>query len=468
MPLFGALRDVALVGCDTDVPARLGKILAEQLPPSLLAGRHGYELARTSAPVVGDRHHAPQRTERHAARRDRRACDVGSLSAADREHLHPIARGNRPDTPGEADRADDEPCGPRSRTEPLMNDRRRRLFRLRRRRWRPRGVAIRRRERRPRARLPASPQDDPERYERHDDDHRFLEPDAGGVRQEDGQREPDDVEREVQDDAGEQTEVKVEEAESDRRDDELDGTRKRGLCRIRRVSRAEDDGLYREGDDDEQLAFAESVADERCAGDWNRAEQALFPEPRLERVGNRRQPRHVRREDIGVEQCLRWRPPAEHTRRDDVESDVVGEEHRHEQEAGGGAGQDGRRTTRALRPHVPELRVRSERTPCERLRRHERQRHERREADERRHERRHLTGDEGPPRHGRVVGHPHQRPLVEGRQGLQRADDGAPDRGLSPQHVAAAQHEEEADADAADHVEEHHADDRADADGFVS
>ena len=75
------------------------------------------------------------------------------------------------------------------------------------------------------------------------DDHRLLEPDAGRVGEEDRQREPDDVEREVQDDAGQQAEVEVEQAEADRRDDQLDRPRVRRLRRIRRVAGAEDDRL---------------------------------------------------------------------------------------------------------------------------------------------------------------------------------------------------------------------------------
>ena len=70
-------------------------------------------------------------------------------------------------------------------------------------------------------------------------------------------------------------------------------------------------------------------------------------------------------------------------------------------------------------------------------------------------------------RHGGVVGHPDQRQLVDRRQRLQRANRESPDRRLPPQHVPPPQHEEQADADAADDIEQHHADDRTDADGFV-
>ncbi len=78
-----------------------------------------------------------------------------------------------------------------------------------------------------------------------------------------------------------------------------------------------------------------------------------------------------------------------------------------------------------------------------------------------------CPSDEGRARHGRVIRHPHQRPLVEGRECLHRADHQAPDGRLAPQDVAAPEHEEEADADAADDVEQHHADERADADRLV-
>ena len=58
-PFFGALGDVAFEGRDADVPARLGKIPAEQLPPPLFAGGRRHELVRPAAPIVGDRQHAP-------------------------------------------------------------------------------------------------------------------------------------------------------------------------------------------------------------------------------------------------------------------------------------------------------------------------------------------------------------------------------------------------------------------------
>ena len=80
----------------------------------------------------------------------------------------------------------------------------------------------------------------------------------GASDEEDRQREPDDVEREVQDDAGQQAEVEVEQAEPDRRDDQLDRPRERRLRRIRRVAGAEDDRLDDEGDDDEQAAACRS------------------------------------------------------------------------------------------------------------------------------------------------------------------------------------------------------------------
>ena len=236
---------------------------------------------------------------------------------------------------------------------------------------------------------------------------------------------------------GSRPEVEVEQPEPDRREDELDRPRIRRLRRIRRVAGAEDDGLDDEGDHDEQPALAEPIADERGAGERHGAEQALFPEAGLERVGDRRQPRHVGREHVRMEQRFGRRPPAEDACRDEVEHDVVGEEQRHEQIAGGRLTEDGGRAARPLRPDAPELRMMAERAARQRFGRHERQRHERREADQRGGERRDLSGDERRARHRRVVGHPHQRPLVERGERLQRADDEAPDRRLPPQHVAA-------------------------------
>ena len=60
----------------------------------------------------------------------------------------------------------------------------------------------------------------------------------GASGEEHRQREPDDVEREVQDDAGQQAEVEVEQPEADRREDQLDRPREGRLrsdtARVRR------------------------------------------------------------------------------------------------------------------------------------------------------------------------------------------------------------------------------------------
>ena len=238
----------------------------------------------------------------------------------------------------------------------IPGDNRRVRRTLRRRRRRPCRVALAIRELRPASGLNAADEHDPERDERHQDDHCLLHPDAGGVGEEDRQREPDDVEREVEDDPGEQAEVQVEKPEADRRQDQLDGTRERGLRGIRRVPRAENHGLDDEGRDDEQPPMPEAIADERGAGDRHGAEQAFLPEARLQRVRDGRQPWHVRREHVRVQQGFRRRPPAERARRDQVEQDVVGEEDRHEQEPRRRLSEDRLRAARLLLPDAPELR----------------------------------------------------------------------------------------------------------------
>ena len=253
---------------------------------------------------------------------------------------------------------------------------------------RPRAAASRRRCRSAgastvqRPDLHAPPQHDPERHQRHRHDHQLLEPDARRAGQKDRQREPDHVEGEVQDDAGQESEVDVEEAESDRRDDELDGPRKRRLVRIRRVPGAKNDRLHDEADDEEEPALAESVADERGAGQRHGAEQRFFPEARLHRVGDRRQPRRVGREDVGMQQRLRRRPPSE---RPASSSDRARRRRRRRRRRAG--------TRRpfvpasavelpgTFRPDAPELRMRAERAARQRFGGHERQREEHGKAD---------------------------------------------------------------------------------------
>ena len=114
---------------------------------------------------------------------------------------------------------------------------------------------------------------------------------------------------------------------------------------------------------EEQPALAEPIADERGAGERHGAEQALLPEARLERVGDRGEPRRVRRQDVRVEQRFGGRPPAEDARREQIEQDVVGEEERDEQVPAGGPAEDRRWSCPGpRRPDAPELRV-MRRTP---------------------------------------------------------------------------------------------------------
>ena len=65
----------------------------------------------------------------------------------------------------------------------------------------------------------------------------------GSVGEQNGDREQHDVERVVQDDAWQQAEGEVEQAEPDRRDDQLDRPGVRRLRRVGRVAGAEDDRL---------------------------------------------------------------------------------------------------------------------------------------------------------------------------------------------------------------------------------
>ena len=110
----------------------------------------------------------------------------------------------------------------------------------------------------------------------------------------------------------------------------------------------------------------------------------------------------------------------------------------------------------------------AERAPRQRLGGHERQREERREADEPRRHQSSSCCARNVERGSAVSYVIHsERELVDGCERLQAADGDAPERGLAPQHLAPPHHEEQADADAADDVEERHADDRADADGLV-
>ena len=232
-PFFRAIRDVALERRDAHAPARLRQIHAEQLAPALLAGGFDHELVRPPLAVVGHAHHAPLRRQRHAAllqllprgalrlvSRDRQARRTGCrcLPRERRRRTRRAEPRRAPATPS-ARRAGGAGAGPPA-PRPAARARR---------------AASTRRSARSatssvhRPACIAAPQHDPQRHQRQHDDHQLLEPDAGRLGEEDRQREPDDVEREVQDDPGQQPEVEVEQAEPDRRNDQLDRPRVRRL-----------------------------------------------------------------------------------------------------------------------------------------------------------------------------------------------------------------------------------------------
>ena len=122
----------------------------------------------------------------------------------------------------------------------------------------------------------------PQRHQRQRHDHELLEPDARRDSDEHREGEPDDVEGEVEDDAREQPEIEVEEAEANRRDDELDRPGERRLIRIGRVARTEHGRLHDERDQEEEPPLAEPIADEGRARERYGPEQTRLPEARLE------------------------------------------------------------------------------------------------------------------------------------------------------------------------------------------
>ena len=158
---------------------------------------------------------------------------------------------------------------------------------------------------RPAPHLERRPEHDPQRHQRQRHDHELLEPDARRLRDEDRQREPDDVEGEVQDDAGQQAEVEVQQPEANRRDDQLDRPRVRRLvrdtarARRRRPTACTTKPITmnrRRWPNRSPMSAAPAIGTARNS--------ALFPEARLERVRDRRQPRRVGRQHVGMEQRL--------------------------------------------------------------------------------------------------------------------------------------------------------------------
>ena len=220
------------------------------------------ELARPAAPVIGrsasTRHCGPSVTPRAASAS--RAI-VRCLGAADGRTSPGVASSDRPQRRRQGHGADRDPCGSCARTGSAAvrlstgagsRLRRRQAASMRRCARREAGV-------RPRAGLRIAGRARPRAARTSS-----ARPSAccsqmpGASDEEDRQREPDDVEGKVQDDAGEQAEVEVEQPEADRRDDQLDGPGEGGLRWIRRVPCAKDDGLDDEGDSDERVRACRS------------------------------------------------------------------------------------------------------------------------------------------------------------------------------------------------------------------
>ena len=191
-PFFGAIGDVAFERRDPDAPARAREDTCRQLLPPLVSGDGRDELVRPAAAVVNDRHHAPLRSKRHAARGQRLARDFAASARADGEHRRVVAIVAIAHTQSaRAHSADRQPCGPCALPAAPSA------------RLRPAralgsaaagGVHAALRSAGSRSvhapDLPSPEEHDPQRHERQHDDHQLLEPDAGRVGEEDRQREP--------------------------------------------------------------------------------------------------------------------------------------------------------------------------------------------------------------------------------------------------------------------------------------
>jgi len=271
----------------------------------------------------------------------------------------------------------------------------------------------------------------------------------------------------VEDDRRQQAEAQVEQPEPNGRDHQLDHARVGRLGRVVGVTGAEDHSLQDESAYDPQALASEASSDQGGPGQGHGAEQALLPEAGLQRGRHRGQPREVGSEHVGVEQRLGGRPPAEMARGDEVEHDLVGEEHRHQQVPGHGRAEDGTRAGDSTRPRSPQLHVVAERAPAQALGGHEGRRHDRPHADELDHDPGQLLEGEGGRRDRSVVRQPQQRPLVEAHQDLQEGHEEAPCQGPLPQHPPCTQEQEEPERAASAQVEHDHDDARADGDAVV-
>ena len=152
--------------------------------------------------------------------------------------------------------------------------------------------------------------------------------------------------------------------------------------------------------------MTEAVADQGRSCERHRAKQTFLPETRLERRGDRRQPREIAGQHVRLNQRIRRGPPAEHAGREEIEGDLVREEHPHEQVPGYRPSEDRARACRTTRPDLPQLRVMGKSPAGKALSGHEREAEQPCKKDKASQEQGELLSDESPCGERRVICHP--------------------------------------------------------------
>ena len=248
-------------------------------------------------------------------------------------------------------------------------------------------------------------------------------------------------------------EPEIRDPPDERRNRELDHPRVGRLLGVVRVARGENEGLEHHGAHDPEAPLPEARAEERRAGDGDRAKRALLPERGEERGGHRQDPRLRGCEKVGLDDGFGRRPPSVEPRGAEVEEDDVAELERGKEVGACGPAERGSRRGHLGRPEPPLLQVVREGAPVERLG-GQIDEGEQRGADHGGRGRdSQLPCQEGPDRDRGVVLHPAERERIGHPQAEEDRGERAPGERRPPDDPASFREKRGADA-AADQEEE--------------
>ncbi len=285
-------------------------------------------------------------------------------------------------------------------------------------------------------------------------DHRAVEPDSRGAGDPEGKGHPDQVVGEVAEDGRDEAVAEVDDPEGEGRQQELNQTGVGRLLRVVGVGPGEDHCLEHQRRADPERPSSGPGADQSRAGQGHRAEEGLLEGAGEERRGHRREPGKGGGDQVGLDQGLGRRPPAENPGGEEVEGDGVGDEEGGEEVAAQRASEEVPAVARPRRPGAPEPGMVPEGLPGQALADPEDQGQQEPAPDEDGPGHAELLQPEASGRHRRVVRHPGQGQPVELGPEEEHRHDGGRGQGGAPGGPPLPEEDEEPDPASDQDVEE--------------